>query len=372
MLERIYVDNYRCLSNFELSLGKSTLLVGRNGCGKSSVWEVLAGLQDIVAHGRAVSEVFSEHSRTRWGSRSEQTFELTLTIEGMHYAYRAVVRHTTGGRGRTVLSEESLTGDGAMLYQRAPDRMVELFGDRPSGAPRTRIPFDDGRSFLSALQERPDNERVRRFRAFIEDMQLVGIVGSGFQAESRGEATRIERDARNFVSWLSTRVLDDPSIVERMRGDLQQAIPAFQALRFERVGSTSRELMVDIRPEGEVRSHGLSFGELSDGERVLLVAYGLLHGAPARGLLFLDEPDNFLALTEIQPWLGKLRQILQERDTQLLVASHQPETINYLAADDVVVLSRPGGGHVRTSGLEFDLAEGSTAAEWLASAERGT
>ena len=372
MIERLYIDNYRCFSNFEVTLGSSTLLVGRNGCGKSSLWEVLAGLQDMVAHGRAAEEAFPEHCRTRWDTRREQTFELSATVDGVRYEYRWVVSHYEGTRGRgATLLEERVVGNGVSLYQRASDGMVELFGNDPGGnQPRTRIPFDTGRSFLPALQDRPDNTLLRQFRTFVENIQLLSINGSGMESESRGEVTRLARDAKNFVSWLSARVLDDPSIAEKMSRDLREAVPGFQSLRFERVGRQGRELVIDVRPHGKGRSFGLGFGELSDGERVLLVAYGLLHGVSANTFLFLDEPDNFLALTEIQPWLSKLREDLPERGAQLLLASHQSETIDYLAADEVIVLNRPGGGPVRAGGLEFDLESGVSTSEWLASAER--
>ena len=37
MLQRLYVDNYKCLVNFDLPLQELTLLLGPNGAGKTSV-----------------------------------------------------------------------------------------------------------------------------------------------------------------------------------------------------------------------------------------------------------------------------------------------------------------------------------------------
>ena len=37
MLERLYVDNYKCLVNFELPLQELTLLLGANDAGKTSL-----------------------------------------------------------------------------------------------------------------------------------------------------------------------------------------------------------------------------------------------------------------------------------------------------------------------------------------------
>lgn len=49
MIERIYIHNFRCLENFELSLeGNSALLIGKNGTGKSTISFALALLQGIA------------------------------------------------------------------------------------------------------------------------------------------------------------------------------------------------------------------------------------------------------------------------------------------------------------------------------------
>ena len=37
MFKRLYVDNYKCLVNFDLEFQDLTLLLGRNGTGKTSV-----------------------------------------------------------------------------------------------------------------------------------------------------------------------------------------------------------------------------------------------------------------------------------------------------------------------------------------------
>src|ERR1035438_8231016 len=46
------------------------------------------------------------------------------------------------------------------------------------------------------------------------------------------------------------------------------------------------------------------FNELSEGQRCLICLYAILHFVLAKGhTAILDEPDNFVSLREIQPWL---------------------------------------------------------------------
>ena len=52
MLKRIYIDNFRCLVDFELELDEVNLFVGLNGSGKSSVFDLLRKIQGFVSHGQ--------------------------------------------------------------------------------------------------------------------------------------------------------------------------------------------------------------------------------------------------------------------------------------------------------------------------------
>lgn len=43
------------------------------------------------------------------------------------------------------------------------------------------------------------------------------------------------------------------------------------------------------------------------------------------------EPENFLALPEIQPWLLQMADKVEQEACQIFFISHHPELINYLA-----------------------------------------
>ena len=45
MLTRLYADNFRCLTNFELRLDETNVLLGPNGTGKTSVLDALRRMQ---------------------------------------------------------------------------------------------------------------------------------------------------------------------------------------------------------------------------------------------------------------------------------------------------------------------------------------
>ncbi|MCU0541547.1 MAG: AAA family ATPase [Oscillatoriaceae cyanobacterium Prado104] len=56
MLKKIYVNNFRCLVNFELTADSLNLFLGSNGSGKTTVFEVLRKLKKFIAADRAFQQ----------------------------------------------------------------------------------------------------------------------------------------------------------------------------------------------------------------------------------------------------------------------------------------------------------------------------
>ncbi len=121
-----------------------------------------------------------------------------------------------------------------------------------------------------------------------------------------------------------------------MMTDLKEILPGFEYFKFESAGEKHRLLKAYFTDEEKSASIGYDFSELSDGQRMLIALYSLLHVARSDKkfpyTICLDEPENFLALPEIQPWLVSLYDHCMDGDAQALLISHHPELINYLLA----------------------------------------
>ena len=69
----------------------------------------------------------------------------------------------------------------------------------------------------------------------------------------------------------------------------------------------------------------------TDGQRTLIALYTLLYRVVNKETtVCLDEPDNFLALAEIQPLLLAFNDRADEIDAQVIIVSHHPELIDLL------------------------------------------
>ena len=94
MLKRIYVDNYKCLVNFEYHPGEIQLILGKNGSGKSTLLEVLSLLRAFIVEGDNSLELFPPRSLCRWLKNQKlQTFELQVAGNGGDYQYKLVIEN---------------------------------------------------------------------------------------------------------------------------------------------------------------------------------------------------------------------------------------------------------------------------------------
>ena len=124
------------------------------------------------------------------------------------------------------------------------------------------------------LRPRDDNRRLTRFRDFMNRIVVCGLQPASFRVESSGEDALLQRDAGNFADWYRHVLLEHPDVVPGFTKALEEVVDGFRSIRLERVGQETRALMVTF----DEAEHGyeLRFDELSDGQRVLIVLYGLI------------------------------------------------------------------------------------------------
>ena len=347
MVTRLYVDNFRCLINFELRLDETNVLLGPNGSGKTSVLEVLRRTQALVARGARIEEAFPASDLSLTQVSGDQHFELDLQTDGGSYHYVLRIQHDPGRR-RMRIGLETLAHDGNPIFE-FQGGTAQLYHDDYAKGPE--YPFDWSRSGIGALNERPDNLRLTRFRHAIADFIVASPCPPLFEPETRSEDEFLEPLMQNFVGWYRHAAQENMGAIAGLFEALGEALPGFDSISLTESGENTRALKVVFRGAADdARLDRYGFGQLSDGQRTLVALYGLVYLSSNRRVsLFLDEPDNYLALREIQPWLVAVGEHCGDVLEQAVVVSHHPVTIDYMAGAKGRWFYRDGNGPVRVS-----------------------
>ena len=115
MITRLYVDHFKTFQNFEWKPGPIALLMGRNGAGKTALFDVLYRLRFFICEERPLVDVFPASTCTRWDSRKEQKFEIDMDGQDGVFHYRLALEHDHG-RKQVRVAAESLHLDEMALF----------------------------------------------------------------------------------------------------------------------------------------------------------------------------------------------------------------------------------------------------------------
>lgn len=382
MITRFYVDNYKCLTNFEYKPKPFELIVGANGTGKTTVFEALRRLQDFIIGDFKAGELFSTRDITRGREQVKQRFELEVQDEDGSYSYVLELAHVLSSESEHVqVHEETLKFNGDLLFsyerrlrqdendERGSYWAGELWAHENLGLDEFFWPSHN-RSVISAF-DKYEMPRTFRFQQRMRDCYFVRLNPSRISSSTNSEEMRPSTDLSNFTQWYRRLVQEKPGATFELYTSLRDAIVGFQELKFDAYGETARQLKVrlSIEPDADGKAQTAKFDleELSDGQRALIALYTLLFCTlDANTTLVIDEPENYIALRELQPWLLLLRERLEEHGGQVILISHHPEFINQMAPESAIQFSRDNGGPVRVSPFNVAGFEGLTPAEIVA------
>ncbi len=343
MIERLYIDNFRCLVNCEVPLTRVTLLLGPNGSGKSTVFDAADRLKRFVGGSGTVSELFSASELVAWQKRPEQKFEIDIRSPQGVYRYALKLEHSEDRR-RCRVAQETLALDGNKLFAGDKGEM-QLYND--GFHPGPRFSFDWNRSGLSMVNPRGDNRKLMEFKQRLQAVLFVRPCPPIMLSDAPEEAEVLDSRAANFASWYRFMARQDLARQMDLFRELGAAIDGFDSLKLDGPADATATLRVVFKCDGDPPV-ALKFAELSDGQRQLVVLHALLYGVTGEyRTLFLDEPDNYVALREIQPWLTATIDAAGRTIEQAIVISHHPEVIDQLAPEKGIWFSRDCGGPTR-------------------------
>jgi ABC-type cobalamin/Fe3+-siderophores transport system ATPase subunit len=338
MLQRLYVHNFRCLENFELKLDgePSSLLIGKNGVGKSAIADALTLLQRIGRGVNRVGQLIKEKDIGFGRFDVPIRFELEVLLGGVVFKYVLALELPVGGRELRVL-EESLMVGSVCVYARKSGQ-VEV---NPSKANATgQFLVDWHLIALPIIQAQSASDPLLVFKTWLAQMIILAPIPALMSGESSGEGALLpKRDASNFGDWFSGLLGQYPAAYRTIDEYLRQIMPDFGDIQNAMVGKEAKSMLVQFAANGN--NFRIQFDDLSDGEKCFFLCAVVLAANKHYGPLFCfwDEPDNYLSLSEVGHFVIALRRSFSNGG-QLLITSHNEEAIRKFSDNNTWIVDR--------------------------------
>jgi predicted ATPase len=331
MLERIHIENYKCLRDVTVDLGPFTVLIGPNDSGKSSF------LKAIRALGRTTTEelgaVFKEDEALAnlvwrkeagrniiWdvaGKALDAEFEyrLELPIPGLPSiellkvrgaeAFRSRENQPRPPTGRTILGAMGQNTNPAQLHtdcwrvKAALDSTIEFHFD-PARMTKPSAPQAN-----AALSVSGDN--------------LAGFLDGLLSGPDRSKFHALEEDLHSAIPTIS-----------RIALPAKTAVPGAKSIEFVLAGDGAEPVTIPAT--------------LASSGAMLLTAFLALAYSKTPDLVLIEEPENGLHPSRLQLVVDVLRKMttgeLGSRPRQVLITTHNPLLLNYIKPEEVRVFVR--------------------------------
>lgn len=356
-IESIEIKNYRLFRDTKLqNIPRLCVLVGANGTGKSTLFDVFSFLKDALAMnvGKAVSKRggYKELASRGFADQPiELTLQFRLDITGYERLVTYILKIEPDATGRAMVAREVLR------YKRGAN-----------GKPFHFLDFANGKGYAITNEEdfSKVDEALLREEQELDAPDILAIKGLGqFERFKAASAFRLMienwhisdfhvSDARpsqedGFAEHLSTRGDNLPLVANFL---FEHHRPAFdrilEAMR-QRVPGVS---VVEPRQTEDgrlvLRFQDGSFKDpfiarhVSDGTIKMFAYLVLLNDPKPYPLLAVEEPENQL-YPELLPQLAEEFRDYARRGGQVFISSHSPDFLNALTLEEIFCLRKDGG-----------------------------
>lgn len=343
MIRRLYIHNFRCLENFELPISgePSILLIGKNGSGKTTVGLALELLQKIARGTNRVGDLVKPKDFARGRADVPVRFEIEAELSGNVYKYTLAFEFPSGFRELRVL-EENLTVDGKPVYGReiAQVKLARIAQEREAN-----FRIDWHLVALPIVQHQSTNDPLFIFKNWLASTLILRPMPSLIRGDSDETTLQPNIQVTNLGAWFSGLLASSPSAYTKIDAYLKQVMPDFLDIKNPSIGNdpSIRKEFRSLVCQFSNKQGGITvpFEDLSDGEKCFMISALVIATNDAFGplLCFWDEPDNYLAPSEVGMSIMELRRAFQAKG-QLITTSHNPEAIRRFSDENTLVLYR--------------------------------
>ena len=354
-INAIYIKNYRVFRDAQLlGLSPLSVVIGANGTGKSTLFDVFSFLKDALAgnvHSATVKRGGFRELRSR-GRRGPIEISVYYVGSGERDLFYSL--HLSDEKGRTIVKNEILIS--------SPDGQVS--GGQIHGEEEKFVEFVRGQGFASKFSEdKPEGEQIPyelddpstlaikalgQIRDFPLVIELRSLIESWYISNFHIADARVSAEA-GYAEHLSTLGDNVAQVAHYLHENHpRQFRKVLEAMRDRVPGVDEVEAKVTEDGRLVLRFKDGSFKDpfiarhVSDGTIKMFAYLVLLHDPKPHPLIAVEEPENQL----YPDMLGLLTEEFRDyarRGGQAFVSTHSPEFLNDAELDEVYWLEKVKG-----------------------------
>jgi energy-coupling factor transporter ATP-binding protein EcfA2 len=344
MLTQVSFQNLRALADVTLDLERFTVLVGPNGCGKSTVLDEIDRMC-AMTHPQEQPGVLATNLMAAPGGHLNQ--------EGGPPPHTSGISNPMVWRGEAPTS----TFEFRILHPEQP-----MWWERSS----LLLTQNRDRFRLGPLGEKADlnnplakeaNERLRhsyRWRAQrLAPQRLMLLLPSPFEAMLDQLDPAGYGLATNLLHMAANSIEDYAALQE----DLRSVVPHFERLHvrqanvieLQKARQANPGYVIDLTFRGAGR---IPANQASEGTLFALTVLAALHGPEMPSLILMDDIDHGLHLSAQYQIIRVIRRVMERRpELQVICTTHSPILLDSFEPKEVRVMALDKGGHTRVRPL---------------------
>ena len=362
-IESIKIKNYRLFRDVEIkAIPKLCVLVGANGTGKSTLFDVFSFLKDALS-GNVTKAVGKRGGFKELASRghADEPIEISLQFRLQLAKYQRLVTYVlefVQEKGKIVITREILR------YKRGKHGSPYRFLDFARGkgfAINNEEDFSKSDEDLTREEQQvePDILAVKglgqferfkganAFRSMIENWHISDFHVSEARPSREIEyAEHLSTLGDNLAQVASYMAEQHPERFKQVLLSMQKRVPGVQLVDSKQ---TEDGRLVLRFQDGSFKDPFLA-RHVSDGTIKMFAYLVLLHDPSPFPLLAIEEPENQL-YPELLVELAEEFRAYAERGGQVFVSTHSPDFLNALRLEEIFCLQkREGFTQIRNAG----------------------
>jgi len=334
MLDKLHVHGFRTLVDTTISFEPLTIMIGKNGVGKTSILDVLQILGNYARGG--VDRAFGPPPWSLGWQRTKGVGEIPVV------RFEVEVKTANDNSYKYTLDLGESRGEASVKEE----RLVRLSDHVAIAKFDSRNPPKNA-SILSADASSPQSAEIEQVAKILRSVVSYELNPLQIEQGIDPEHRHVGRDGFGVAGFLAATRDDNPKIFQKLETRLKQLRPGTASID---VWAASGRLFWGLRDRNQERAFPAC--HISWGDRQLVGLLCVLFGAKPSSTIALEEVDRGFHHTRYQSVIELLSEAAYDGldgqpRIQVIVTTHSPSFISKLGdrSNEIRLVSRnPGGG----------------------------